>query len=235
MRTVSLLVSVLLVAGVAQAGLITQTILVDFGEPELVNGLPNPTYLPSPEPPYNNMEVASTVADAMDTTGALTGVTIVTAGFTTDGMGGEDANNLYPYSAQKDYVGCSYAAPSTITMTGLTEAEYTIVLFGSRELGGSWTDDGRILRASVDGGTTWQEQHIAGNTTKKMSFLDVAPVGGTITVDVIGGSIIRPDRPDPPGTPWGYAYVNVMEVNIPEPATMSLLALGGLALIRRRR
>ena len=229
MRIVIASLAILAMACVAQAGSITQTILIDFGEPELVDGNANATYMPTPEPPFNNMETADTVA-LIDTGGAASGITATTAGFTTDGAGGMDANNLYVYEAQKDYVGCAEDQPSTITLTGLTEAEYTIVLFGSRDTG-SW--GAPLFRKgifSVDGWTSHQLQDHSGNTTAKLVFSDVAPVGGTITLDVLGSS-----QDLLSGNPMGYAYINVLEILVPEPATLSLLALGGVLAIRRRR
>lgn len=229
MRIAIALLAVLAMACVAQAGTVTQTVLIDFGEPALVDGNANPTYLPAPSPPFNNMETEDTVA-LIDTTGAASGITATTTGFKTDGQGGMDANNLYVYEAQKDYVGCAEDQPSSVTLTGLTEAEYTIVVFGSRDTGAWGAPLFRSGKFSVDGWANHAVQDHLGNTTNKLVFSDVAPVGGTITLDILGS-----ERDLLNGVSFNYAYINVMEILVPEPATMSLLALGGVLAIRRRR
>ena len=234
MRIVIASLTILAMACIAQAGAITNTILIDFGEPQFIgvdpNGDPNAnmTYLPSPEPPWNNMD-GNQILALNDTSGAASGITAETDAWGTDGQGGMDANNLYVYEAQKDYVGVNYNANATVTLTGLTESEYTIVVFGSRDSGSWGAPMFRTGQFSVDGWANHQTQNHSGNTSIKTYFSDVAPVGGTIVLDVTGLQQWT-------GAAWlGYAYIDVMEILVPEPATLSLLALGGLVAIRRRR
>ena len=229
MRIAIALLAILAMACVAQAGEVTETILIDFGEPELVDGNANLTYLPAPEPPWNNMDGNSALA-LDNTAGNPTGITATTTGFATDGVGGVDANNLYVHEAQYDYVGCAEDQPSSVTLTGLTEAEYTIVVFGSRSTNAWGAPSFRSGKFSVDGWANHAVQDHMANTTEKLIFSDVAPVGGTITLDVLGS-----ERDLLNGVSFNYAYLNVMEILVPEPATMSLLALGGVLAIRRRR
>ena len=232
MRIPIVAVAIMAIACAAQAGPITQSIMVDFGEPELVGGLPNATYLPTPAP-WNNGEDGGTIADLTDMGNNLTGITMVVGDtITTDGQGGMDANNLYPYTAQKDYVGCGHDQLTTITLSGLTESEYSLRIFGSRSTSAWGAPDYRKGKFSVDGMTTYKTQDHMGNTIVKTSFYNVAPaVGGVITLSMAG----YPDWDPVTGIMRGHAYINVLEVLVPEPATLSLLALGGLVAIRRRR
>ena len=84
--------------------------------------------------------------------------------------------------------------------------------------GGSYTIQGQTFNWSnvVDG---------VGAVTH--TFTNLQPIGGEIQMDMVV-------RGDQVGTATGYMDIRVMEL-IPEPATMSLLALGGLIAIRRRR
>ena len=231
MRIPIVAVAIMAIACMAQAGTITQSIMVDFGEPEFVSGLPNPTYLPTPAP-WNNGEDGGTIANLTDTGSNLTGITMVVSDvFSTDGQGGVDANNLYPYTAQKDYIGCGNDQLSTITLSGLTESEYTLKIFGSRDTGAWGAPAYRKGRFSLDGMATYKTQDHMGNTIVKTVFDDVAPVGGVITLTMAG----YPEWDPVYEVMRGHAYINVLEILVPEPATLSLLALGGLVAIRRRR
>ena len=221
MRTLTVVMAILAIAGMAQAN----TIMVDFGEPAIILGNPNPTYLPTAGN-WNMAETAGTVLNMIDTTGAATGIDLTTAGFTTDGIGGvPGASNMWILTAQLDYVGCNYNQPSTLTLSGLTAPQYTIRLFGSRSNLAWGAPLYRKGQFSI-GASPVQVQDHMDNTTVRTDFT-VAPVGGQIVVDVVG-------LMEGPAN-IGYAYVNVMEIIVPEPATLSLLALGGLAAIRRRR
>jgi len=238
MRVLTVALALVAIAGIAQAD-----ILVDFGEPEFVNGMPNATYYPTPSPDpflgkYWNMGAmggdgdANTVTvfnDLVDSAGnVLTGTSMSVTGFPTDGNKGLPGSVVYPQSASQDAVGCKHGEdPGIITISGLTEPEYTVRLFSSTNEDVSWYNDDTRRTDVTIGGVT-KMIHCSGNTDYIESFYNVAPVGGSITVEVTGAT---------PGgdATYSYGYLNVMELVVPEPATLSLLAIGGLVAIRRRR
>jgi len=238
MRVLTLVLAVLAIAGMAQADF-----LLDFGEAVAPAGqIPYGSELPTRSPdPYqgrywNNVwtggwasgdpnEVAS-FSNLVDTTGAATGVSASVRGFTTDGTNGIAAQVLYPQSAQQDGVGCKHGeAPGIVTISGLTEPEYTIRLFSSATTEKYYyNDDNRRTLFTVNGVS--KIVHPYGNTDSVESFYNVAPVDGTIAVEVTGAT---------PGgeETYSFGYLNVMELVVPEPATLSLLALCALAVGRK--
>ena len=255
MRKILMLFTVLALAIGAQAAVVQ----IDFGVPDPNIVLPSPTdpnqWLPSGGN-WNNawyIGQANGGADSVfpnltDTTGANSGLTLtVPNDWETDGDGGVPTNTLgYPQpNASDDYIGCGvhvnkpYSAGlpgppvewHTVTLSGCTEPEYTLTVYGAREAGSWGAPNARMGYFSVDGGATMQLQVHDGNTSNVNVFPNVAPdANGEITLSASGVGNI-----DPIGRIFGYAYLNVLEVEIPEPATMSLLALGGLVAIRRRR
>ena len=246
MRTLIVALAVLAVAHAAQSNGIAQAdLLIDFGEAEFVNEMPNPSYNPTPSPvPFmgkhlNNVWCDPTSGGAnavahttiVDTTGgALPGVSVTTQYFVTDGWKGpnDGISTAYPDTAEVDALGCKHLDPSgLVTISGLTEAEYTVRLFSSTHEEKAWYNDNARRTDFTVGGVT-KMVHCSGNLDYVESFYNVAPVGGTIVVEVTGAI---------PGgeETYSYGYINVLELVVPEPATLSLLALGGLVAIRRRR
>jgi len=262
MRMLITAVTVLAVAHVAQSNGIAQAdILVDFGEPETVLGMPNFTYDPTPSPdPFlgkywingamagdGEPNTVTVFNDLVDSAGnVLTGTSMSVTGFSTDSgyeegaerpCNGVDAEVIYPRTAQRDYVGCKYAldpndANATVgivTFSGLTEPEYTIKIFGSlwSDPDKSWyNDDNRRNLHTV--GNVSKVLHCFDNTSDTVSFYNIAPVNGEITILTTGAE---------PGGDWtySYGYLSAMELIIPEPTTLALLAAGVFGVTRRRR
>ena len=239
---VSLLV-VGLLAGVGQAA----SILLDFGEPDEIpigSGTPNATYNPTPSPdPYqgrhwNNVwgstptpGTPESFPGLIDDTGAATAVQADVSGFTTDGNAGMNVSAMYVNTATQDEVGCkdlaSGGTTGIVTLSGLTEPLYTLKVFGSAHLAPPVWYNADTRRGDYTVGGNTQTLISYGNTNQYVVFY-ASPVGGVITLSVDGAT--------PGGTEtYSYGYLNVLEVIIPEPATLSLLVLGGLAVIRRRR
>ena len=248
MRVLTVALAVLALAGAAQADM-----LIDFGEPALVNEMPNETYDPTPSPdPFLGKHWANADCDTADAnairnfnlvdaaTGAATGAVAGVSGFTTDSgynpnpdpgdphCRGVDAQVVYPRTAQRDIVGVPHDKVGIVTISGLTEPEYAIRIFGSLAANPakSWYNDNSRRNNHTVGGVTML-LHCFENTSDTVTFYNVAPVNGEIVIETTGA-------PNPEGGS-SYAYLGVVELIVPEPATLSLLALGGLVAIRRRR
>ena len=219
-------------AGVAQA----ETILVDLGN----SGTdPNGLNLDTPDAGWNNIGAAGTITNAVDTTDTPTAVDVATVNFMGykdiyDDISGLPSSYGWPMSAQRDscYQRYLYTPPAqaSITLSGLTEAEYTLHFWAATAADDVWY----MIRTTeyVVGGVS-KTQNSWGAGDQRANFYDVAPdPNGNIVIDVNVGAL----TPHPSGNgDFGYGYVGVMEIIVPEPATMSLLALGGLAVLRRRR
>lgn len=244
MRVLTVALAMLAIAGMAQGA----EILLDFGEPPEVQSFPegpwetNETYNPTPSPDpfqsrhWNNLAMAGdgepntikAFPNLVDATGAVTAVSAAVTGFTTDGDKGIDAQVVYPNTAQMDAVGVKNDQWATVTITGLTEPAYNLRLFSSTVETVAWYNDNNrrtFFRANGHALIFYG----SGNTDQTMTLWNVAPVEGVITLEVQGA---------PPGgeETYSYGYLNVAELSVvPEPATLSLLALGGLVAIRRRR
>ena len=145
----------------------------------------------------------------------------------------------YPSSATKDFLfgsefsdGGTYSSPTktvTLTLAGFTEGEayrfYGLAsragLSGSRQ--GQITFTGENTTSVVTDGL-----NTSGNVFD--SGVIVAPAGGVITLSLNSPSNLSSN------TPARFFYLNVLEIQaVPEPASLGLAGLAGVALLRRRR
>ncbi|MCC6240230.1 MAG: PEP-CTERM sorting domain-containing protein [Phycisphaerales bacterium] len=184
-----------------------------------------------------------------DTTGSSTGIDLFISNdaSVTDKVGfsgrnidgatspdGQAAARGYPVSATRDSLFGSTAQfggltveSVRLTLKGLDSSQaYDLYFFASR----MGVSDNRETEYEVAGATTTSAYlnaaNNSGNITSLTNFFSDA--NGEITIKI---------DPGPNNTNGsGFYYLGVMElVAVPEPVSLSLLSLGGLALLSRRR
>ncbi len=148
---------------------------------------------------WNNVidnQVGVQIANAIDYEGASTGIAFenLTA---FDGISvGVDGTNLYPNTAQRDYM--NTWSTDQIRLTGLdTETAYTLVFFGSE------TKDEATLYTDYIIGSTTLTLDCLNNTTQTVSLAETFPTG-TATITVDNGSDV------------GGGYLSVLEIKYPQ-------------------
>ena len=182
------------------------------------------------------------MTNALDTNGNATGVTLaVSSPFlgantynNSASFAPTDVVNDYWWLATNYYIGGNYADYASLTLSGLgSEAAISVDLVSYMYL----TGDHRKVQVRVGGGA-WVEANAASPSTSYLATGTTA-VDGTAIIEfrtpATGAGIADGSETAPGGRYWGYINGMTVETVIPEPATMSLLALGGLAMLRRRR
>lgn len=166
----------------------------------------------------------TTFSNLYNTAGVQTDVDIWWSWATTGWSSGDSsltASNLtdYPDFAFKDRYGNDPTHPGTCVLQGLNKnLTYDITIYGSRGV----TANDRIMQVTIGGVS---QSYNGGGTAGEglVTFTGLSPsVTGEITIDFACTA--------------NYGYLSVIDVTVvPEPAMMSLLGLGGLALLARRR
>ena len=238
MRTLTtILAVVLLMAAVAQAN-----VLFDIGRHNLSvnpetdgkywNNMP---YANSTDPgvfmPVRDKWVSGTgwvnVGPCVDDAGNPSGVTMrsrdIPSNFATSTTLAPYPNNVIADAWNGQ--GGSHATSAAVRLEGLGDAvsyDIDIVAYYPSD---PWVVGGGIYTCQ---GTSYTYDNSAGSTVPAVySFTNLSPVNGRITITM--------DKYLPPNetrqSQMGLLLIDL----VPEPATLSLLALGGLAVIRRRR
>ena len=214
---------------------VSADILVDFGK---TNG-----NVASPDDNgnyWNEADKNDTVADLVDDANSLTGISMAvsveshtasnrgttspTGAFATYDM---SVQNAVGESPSDEYLYTNDAtSTSTITFGGMTQGdELTFIIYG----GAGYQTASYSTRYEATGNGAAVDQTIVTGTSGVANSSLVASL--TQTADAAGEIVVTIHR----GDGSGFAQINAMQI-VPEPATMTLLAIGGIGvLIRRRR
>jgi len=175
----------------------------------------------------------------VDTVNSPTGIVMNMKPWSGCGEGGQvktlPVSNLYPELAQSDCRWYSiddsggHGQPGWIALTGMDPNQvYDIGCYGYVPVGAELVDNGPYPAGTTvyQIGAQQIEIDVMNNVTEIAWFTNVAPdANGDLMIDLFAGT------PDTAG-----AVINVLDINVvPEPASMLLLALGGLAVLRRRK
>ena len=232
MRTLTtILAVVLLMASVGQAA-----VLLDLGwrvppvNPETDgnywNSVPREHHVAGEFGPATVAWVAGAwtlVGELNDHTGSPAGVWCETKDVPNSGGNNAPTTTGYPANAEIDWWngGNDGATAAVIRMTNLNDAKLYDVNIRVWYPSDPWVYGGGIYTI---GGVS-HTYHDAGAVI--YSWTNVSPSGGNIDLSIIADKPVGETRS-------AYNGISLIEL-IPEPATLSLLALGGLAVIRRRR
>ncbi|MCC7145217.1 MAG: PEP-CTERM sorting domain-containing protein [Phycisphaeraceae bacterium] len=178
-----------------------------------------------------------THTDLVDANGASTGINLLV----TDSFypwwntSGTTASTIFPASASRDgfYVTATDFGAGAPDPTGGFELQnldpaytYDVLLYGSR----AGVSDVRESQYTVTGaGIQVLLLNASGNVDNYVVATGVVPdANGKITIDVAAGPNNNHSAQ--------LAYINLVTLTaVPEPASVTLLALGATALLRRRR
>lgn len=184
---------------------------------------------------------AQDVANAIDTTGAATGVSLtVTSATGFNEVGPNDSGTAAPGAPASGFFdgettndalfghssNFNVGGPRALveyTIAGLNPAStYDFTYYASR---GTVSDN---REASYDANGTVALLDAGNNVSNIAQSLGVAPTaGGVITLTIQAG----PNNTNS----QGFFYLGGMDITeVPEPASLTLLGLGGLAMLRRR-
>ena len=236
MKNVCVTIAVLaLMASAASATVIQVNFGPAIGTPGS-DGNPDPNFIMWVPAGWNNLKCLDTTAvpgasltDMIDSTGAATTVDLLqTAGkllYSSDWRGSPVTTTGFPSVCTASY---NYGAGgTTLLISGLDPllpVEFS--LFCSRQDPNVIPERNTLFTATGLNSDTF-EQSALGNVSVVDTTVPITPTAaGTIEVVIAPGS-----------DPSGYKpYANVMVLDIiPEPATMALLAIGGLGVLLRKR
>jgi hypothetical protein len=216
-RILGLLATTAILAGVANAAVVQVDVNSDPGSPAPAgwNALDDPV---------------DVIDDLLDTEGSATGIGIETSGWTDSGRGGYRGS--YAEVAAEDYFFIGGGSSATVTLTVTNAAESYIIEIWSSRSGGpgpsDWTVNGSFGDATdtdnnIHNGDDFDAVVNGYNGADIMTFSGVTADGSN---QIVISATARAN----------YGLLNAIRVTeVPEPATMSVLGLGGLVLLRRRK
>jgi hypothetical protein len=220
-KLITVAVAVLLLAGVSNGA----AILFDFGGQ-------NPPDVPETDSRYWNdvggpagsadTWVIDAVANAVDENNLPTGVSLDHFNFY-DQVNGFGVAGVYPLNCEKDSLIHFYGdADGLVRIQGLDDGTTYQMNIHTSYYQPPWFTGGQKLRVGTE------EVELTG-LPEISSFTNLTPVGGELVLEVLTWK-----ADDYSGAADPTMGLNLIEL-VPEPMTLSLLALGALAVLRRRR
>ena len=236
MRRATLIIGVvLLLAGISHAD-----ILIDFGYRQFEDKDTAETdgryWNPAPrfyggsvwtQPAINT--AGDPIGELVDSTGALSGAYCYAIDIPATSGNNGPSNPSYPAQVTYDWwngQGTNNPNPAGIKITGLAAGTYEMNIWVGYPTDLMWTDGAGKYTVQGQVQTFVTPHPPEGWAPVLMNFPGLSPVGGEIELTIEKFPGIR-------GLPANNGIM-LMEL-IPEPTTLSLLALAGLAALRRRR
>ncbi len=189
-----------------------------------------------PQLNWNNANGASgTLGALIDHLGAPTGASITwtTNATYSTGNGSSTANHIL----MNGYVDVFDNQTGTFTVTGIPYPIYHVYVYTDSDAADNRDESINLIAGAGDYGTVWisDEANFTGTFTRATATsLDGAgSEGNYVLFEFITGSSFTLT-----GTARNFrSFINGIQIvaAVPEPATLTLLALGGLGLLRRRR
>lgn len=151
----------------------------------------------------------------------------VGGGFTVTGTGGSDSWNTGGTNNQKMFG--DFAGNGTKTISNIPYANYSLIVYSKLYSEATQSFD-------IDGGTAQTITNTLNGSTEAPQEFDAAPPNGSNGIFVDGLQYTTFTGLTASSITLNHdSLAGFQIVQVPEPTSMSLLALGGLALLRRRR
>ena len=177
---------------------------------------------------WNQLAFTTNGTKSMSNLTASDSTTATTIDVTSVGLGGHDRGATYTNTLLRD----GHVHVKAIQIDGLDDAKtYDLVFYSTFDPFASAFTIGGVTKAcdGAPNSTPYQENFVDGMTFVLFEGVSTDGSGG---IDVV---VANADTGDSTSSSNFTFFSGIQIAEVPEPATMSLLALGGMAMLKRRK